>query len=300
VGRTLRWGGTALAILVVLLGAVLGTLHGRGKSWLARAPQVPVAAIPIPADEATLARGRHVTEAFALCVACHERDLRGKVIIDQMPLGRLVATNLTRGKGGIGGSMTDEDWIRAIRHGVGHDGRVLAIMPSSAYARLSDEDLGAVIAYVKSVPPVDHELPPRDIRFPGTIFLGVLGRGSQPVSRIDHEGVRTVAAPPPGATAEYGSYLANACRECHGERLAGLTDPHGPPPGPNLTPGGALGSWTEEQFVSTIRTGHTPEGKALDVENMPWPWIATLKDDELHALWLFLRSLPPREPGDNG
>lgn len=295
----LRWGGGALVILLVLLGGTLALLNQLGKSRLARAPEIPVTAIPVPTGPAAVERGQHVAEAIAFCAECHGSDFGGKVFLDAAPIGRVVASNLTGGRGGIGGVMTDRDWIRAIRHGVGHDGRVLAIMPSNVYAHLSDADLGAIIAFLKTLPPVDHELAGTEIRFPGTIFLGVLGYGSLPVSLIDHDGARTVSAPPAGVTVEYGSYLANACRECHGTRLAGLTSSHGSPPGPNLTPGGPVGAWTEEQFLSTIRTGVPPEGGALDPTKMPWPWMAALADDELRAIWLYVRSLSARELGDN-
>jgi hypothetical protein len=67
------------------------------------------------------------------------------------------------------------------------------------------------------------------------------------------------------------------------------------PPAPNLTPDGRLGNWTEEAFITTIRTGVTPDGRQLNSEFMPWPSIGKLDDDELRAVWLYLESLPPRQ-----
>lgn len=300
--KILKWVGVVLAVLIVLIVILVGTLHFVGRSRLASAPEIAVTMIDIPSDEAALARGEHLANVVSLCTDCHQAGLRGQIFMNEAPIGLIVAPNLTSGQGGIGGIMTDEAWIRAIRHGVGHDGRTLGIMPSNAFAHLSDADLGALIAYVKSVPPADNELPARNIMFPGTILFGVLGYGDLPLSLIDHDAAASVTAPPEGVTLEYGVYLTNiaGCTECHGARLAGLVDENGPPPGPNLTPTGDLGSWSEEDFMNTLRTGTTPKGKNLDPEMMPWPWFARMTDDELQAIWLHLQALEPRELGDNG
>ncbi|MCB0155012.1 MAG: c-type cytochrome [Anaerolineae bacterium] len=300
--KILKWIGLIVGVLVVLLVVLVGGLHFLGSSRLAQAPAVAVTPLDIPTDEAALARGQHLAEVVSLCSDCHTENFGGQVFIDEAPIGVVTAPNLTSGQGGVGASYTDEDWVRAIRHGIGADGRTLVTMPSNAFAHLSDEDLGALIAYLKTVPPADNDLPERAIMFPGTIIFGVLGYGSMPVSLIDHSAVASVSAPPEGVTAEYGGYLAEigGCTECHGANLAGLTDPNGPPPGPNLTPGGELAGWSEADFFTTIRTGTTPSGRNLDPEQMPWPWIARMTDDELSAIWQFLQSLPARELGDNG
>lgn len=299
--QILKWIGIIVVVLVVLIVVGVGALHFVGSSRLASAPDVPVQMIDIPTDEAALARGEHLANVVSLCSECHDVGLRGKIFINEAPIGLIAAPNLTSGKGGIGGNMTDEDWIRAIRHGVGYDGRTLAVMPSNAFAHLSDEDLGALIAYLKTVPPIDNELPARDIMFPGTILFGVLGYADMPVSKIDHNAVASVSAPPEDVTTEYGAYLTEigGCTDCHGAKLAGLTDENGPPPGPNLTPGGELASWSEHDFINTIRTGKTPKGEKLDPELMPWPWVANMTDEELQAIWLHLQDIPARTLGDN-
>jgi hypothetical protein len=105
-----------------------------------------------------------------------------------------------------------------------------------------------------------------------------------------------VTAPARGATAEYGEYLVNTndCRLCHGPELNG--GPHPNPTihkiSPNLTPGGELAFWTEEQFINTLRTGKTPGGHELDPELMPWKFSRLFYDDELKAIWLYFQSLP--------
>lgn len=209
--------------------------------------------------------------------------------------------NLTPGAGGVGAINTDEDWVRAIRHGVGHDGRGLVLMPSGVFYYLSDEDLGALIAYLKSLPPVDNELPETSLGPLGRVMLTL---GQLPpelavpnVISIDHDGPRPVA-PEPGVTVEYGEYLANTCTVCHGSNLNGQTLREGPTVyvALNLTRGGEMVGWSEEQFITTMRTGITPGGKQL-IDFMPWKYIGQMTDDELKAVWMYLQSLPALPQG---
>ncbi|MGH7742264.1 MAG: c-type cytochrome, partial [Candidatus Eiseniibacteriota bacterium] len=119
--------------------------------------------------------------------------------------------------------------------------------------------------------------------------------GLTAASQMDHEAA-VPQAPEIGVTAEYGGYLANACKGCHGAALSGgKSGEPGAPPAPNLTPApdGHLRSWTQAQFIAAIRTGMTPEGKFLS-GYMPWASFGLMTDDELTALWLFLHGLPPR------
>jgi hypothetical protein len=114
-----------------------------------------------------------------------------------------------------------------------------------------------------------------------------------PAAAIDHDAAPP-EAPPRAVTVEYGEYRALTCRGCHGGDLAGLpADPQaGFPASPNLTPGGELLAWTEEDFITTLQTGVTPSGRELDPVAMPWPGIGSADVDELQALWLYLTSLP--------
>ena len=99
---------------------------------------------------------------------------------------------------------------------------------------------------------------------------------------------------PAGTTAEYGEYLSRiaACRDCHGHNLAGGEDPNAPT-GPNLTPGGGFTAYqTEDDFIKVIRTGETPGGRTLS-EEMPWKEYQGMTDDELKALFAYLKSLDP-------
>lgn len=217
-------------------------------------------------------------------------------------IGRLVASNLTAGPGGIGATYSDADWIRAIRHGVGPNRRGLLIMPADEFNQLSDADLASLLQYLKSVPKVASALPASTVSAIGRVLI-TLDRAIPilPAETIDHVAPRP-AAPPVGVTVDYGRYLATSCLTCHGAGLAGGKIPGVPPdwpPASNLTPwaGAAIARWSQPEFVRTMRTGETPEGRSLARRYMPWQVLGQMTDDELQALWLYLRSLPAKASG---
>jgi cytochrome c553 len=301
--KILKWIGIVLGSLIGLLVLALIVLYIIGTvQWnrsRAKLHDVPVQMITIPTDQASIARGEHIA-TIRMCRYCHTEDLSGQA--DEVPgLITLSFSNLTSGAGGVGATNTDEDWIRAIRHGEGQDGRGLILMPSRVWYYLSDEDLADLIAYLKSLPPLDSELP--------TTTLGPLGRvmlalGQIPpeathpdVMVIDHDGQRPVA-PGPGVTVAYGEYLARTCALCHGSNFNGQTISEGGPDylAPNLTPGGEVAFWSEEEFIATLRTGITPGGKQLK-DVMPWKYFGQMTDDELKAVWMYLQSLPALPQG---
>lgn len=281
--------------IVLLVGLVgVATAHFAGVARLNRAPQVVTRPIEVHNDAAALARGQHLVDAVGGCRECHGADLAGQPFLEGEMGIDLPAPNLTAGAGGIGATYSDADWELALRHGIGGDGRVLAIMPSNAYSHLSDADLNALIAYLKALPPVDNELGARRLGFPGSLLGGFVAfTDFTHVDDIDHAAVGTFA-PPEGPTVDYGQYMVNLaqCRECHGPDLAGLTTSEGLPPGPNLTPGGELAGWHEQDFITAIRSGQTPTGRQLDSELMPWPFFGQMTDTELQAIWAYLQSLP--------
>jgi len=300
-----------LRIIGIVLGSIIGlflvtgvVLYFIGTARLNRSYDIQIENVPIPTDEQAIARGRHLAEAVTICKECHGDQLQGTVLEAQPMIATISAPNLTTGQGGIGGNLNDDDFIRAIRHGVGPDGRGLIIMHSDVFHNLSQQDLSAVIAYVKSVPPVDQVLPKTQTTVFGRIMiaLGVLDSDAVPLipaERIDQT-APFAKMPEQGVTAGYGGYLMSItlCRMCHGTDLAGGKFPD---PSvttlitPNLTPGGELGSWTEAQFVDTMKTGVTPHGHELDPDLMPWNVFGKMTDNELKAMWMYLQSLPELE-----
>ena len=284
--------------LLVLAFIILYTIGSVKWNKLHGKYDVPVEPIAIPADQASITRGEHVA-TIHMCQQCHTDNLAGQTAGAPIMI-TLSVPNLTSGAGGVGVTNTDQDWVRAIRHGVGHDDRGLVLMPSAVWYYLSDEDLADLIAYLKSLPPVDKQLPPTDLGPLGRVMLtlGQLPPEIIPnVTVIDHDSPRPVA-PKPGVTLEYGKYLTTTCTLCHGENLNGQTVREGGNMyvAPNLTRGGEVGFWSEEQFIATMRTGVTPGGHPLS-QFMPWKYFGQMTDDELKAVWMYLQSLSPLPQG---
>ena len=299
--KIFKWIGITLGSLIGLLLVAFAVLYIVGTvKWnrMHGKYDVPVQTIPIPTDQVSIARGEHIA-TIRMCGHCHTENLSGQTA-GAPALIILSVPNLTAGAGGVGAINTDEDWVRAIRHGVGQDGRGLVLMPSKIFYYLSDDDMGALIAYLKNLPRVDNEMPPTDLGPLGRVML-VLGQLPPEivpnVTIIDHDGPRPVA-PEPGVTVEYGKYLASTCTLCHGSNLNGQTVREGGNVfvALNLTRGGELKGWSEEDFIATMRTGVPPGGKQF-IDFMPWKYFGQMTDDELRAVWLYLQSLPALPQG---
>ncbi len=284
-----------LVILVLLAGATMYVYVASERTLNAAFPVPPATTIAVPADAASIARGEHLFHGVATCALCHADDGGGGLYSDT-PFGIVAGPNLTRGRGGIGATFSVVDFERAIRHGVRADGRSLIIMPSEVFVNMSDEDTGALIAYIKQLPPVDREPPPTKLHVVGRLLM-VAGRLNIQVAPKVTEAHRV---PMGDAAVEHGRYLANVsgCHGCHGYGLSGgrVAGPPDLPPASNLTPTG-LSTWKREDFVRAIRTGQRPNGTTLN-EFMPWRVYANMTDAELDALWQYLKSVPPRESGN--
>lgn len=292
--KALKWTGIILVSLLLLIVIAITGLYLVGNTRVSSA-QVEPQPIKVSIEEASLERGEHLVRYVSACVSCHGQDLGGQAFLDEPMIGSITAPNLTTGAGGVGGEYSIEDWNRAVRHGVGKDGRVLGGMPSQRYAHMSDDDLVAVIAYLQSIPPVDHHLPERSLSLAGTVIFGGLGFADLPFSLIDHDVVGE-NQPAVDVSADYGAYLATiaSCADCHGSDLAGRSpegNQPGPPAGPDLTSNGNIGNWTADEFMTIMRAGRTPDGRQLGQE-MPWRYYAGMTDDELRAIFLYLRQLP--------
>ncbi len=291
--RILRRSVRLLALVAALvIGlAVLAYLDtGRRLAAEWRVEPEPLA-LPAP-DPELLARGAHVARIRG-CRECHGDDLGGGVVIEDWVVGRVVAPNLTAGRGGVG-PLGVSDLLRAIRHGVGRDGRTLLVMPSFEYYHLSDADLAALMVWIRGRPPVDRDPGERALALPIRLLLA-LQRDTDflAAEKVDHDAPRR-PVPEPGPTAAYGAYLALSCEGCHGADFAGGPIPGRPPdwpPAADLTPSGRLVAWDLEDFRRTLRTGTTPEGRVLPPEYMPWPAFAAMTDEETEALWRFLHTL---------
>lgn len=299
--KLLKWVAILLGCVVLLIAIALGFVYFKSNAGINTVYDVTPASVTIPpADSATLALGEHIAITRG-CQDCHTANLGGQVFIEDPALGTLIATNLTSGTGGVGSRYNDLDWVRGIRHGIDPDGRPLFFMPSHEYYFFSDTDLGALIAYLKQLDPVDNELPASTV--------GLLGRALYvagqfpllPAELIDHEAPRP-EAPLPGLTVDYGRYMAVGCMGCHGEGFSGGPIPGVPPnwpPAANLTPHeSGLADWSEEDFFALMRTGKRPDGQDINPEFMPWAPLSQMTDEEIGSIWMFLQSLPPTAKGN--
>lgn len=256
--------------------------------------------------EASLERGEYLVQGPMGCGNCHtpigpqgfvmDQDLTGRVVEDS-PAFRAVAPNITPA-GRIAG-WSDAELAKAIREGLRPDGSLIGPpMPIGMYRGLSDDDLASVVMYLRSLPatPTAGELPASEYHIPLPPAYG--------------PPVETVSAPPRGATAEYGAYLAGPvahCLECHtpmgpqgidASRLgAGGFEFHGPwgtSVAANLTSSeDGLAGYTDEQIAAMITEGKRPDGSPM-MPPMPYGYLAKMTPEDLQAVILFLRSLPPQ------
>lgn len=295
--KVLRWTGRLAAAVGLLLVAGVSAVYSLSE-WRVRTtfPVDPHLAF-VPGDSATILRGKYLAETRG-CNDCHSMDFGGGVMVDDPMVGRLVAANLT--PAGRGRTMQPADWELAIRHGVRRDGSALLVMPSQEFQQMTDEDVTSLIAYLRSLPPVERALP--------AMRLGPLGRTlylagqveAVPAERIDHRKPHR-ASIAVDTTVEFGSYAAAGCVGCHGPGLSGGAIPGMPPGTPaaaNITPDSAtgIGKWSEDDFVRAITEGVRPDGTKLK-PFMPVQVTSKLSDVEKRAMYRYLRTVPAKQYG---
>ena len=295
----LTWLGRILVGLIILIAIVVAVIYVRSEQMVNKTYHAPEVAITVPTDAASIERGHHIATVLADCTGCHGKDLGGGIVVDDPAIGRVVALNLTKGKNGLGSVLSDADFAHILRYGIKPDSKSVLVMPAQDFTHFSDSDLGAVIAYVKSVPPVDSNWPATQLGPLGRVLLVAGQLPAVIAERIDQSKAGNPDMPP-AVSAEYGGYVASfACAGCHGDHFSGgpiVGAPPGFPPAANLTPSGEVGSWTEADFKKAIQTGVTPAGKTLNTL-MPYETFVHMTDDEVSALWLFVHSLPARPAG---
>lgn len=283
-----KW--TLYFILVVLLAVCVFYLYAffSTRARLSKQYDITLQSITITSDSAALSEGARLMTIKG-CRDCHGDDLGGKIWLDDPLLGRIVAPNLTSGKGGLEGYST-QDWLVSLKHGLGKNRTPLLIMPSNEFSMLTEKDLNALIAYGRQLEPIDRELPKSSIGFLGYMLTSVDAIPMIPAEKIDHSRQLTKFVEQE-VTIEFGQYLSVACEGCHRKTMRG-----GPPVAPgfpnvaDITASGNVGKWTEAEFIGTLRTGKTPEGKILKQEEMPWMITQYYTDVELKALYLYLKS----------
>ena len=300
-------------IIIAAVGIVTYALTSYEKKFDAPYPDITAST-----DSAVIARGKHLAMGPAHCADCHApTSERARVLAGEevplsggfdfiFPLGVLYAPNITSDQETGIGRLTDGEIARSLRYGIRHDGQ--AILDMMPFYDLSDEDLTAIISWLRTQLPIKNARPANEYNFMGkivkTFALKPAGDGEVPPT------------PPADSTAVYGKYLVNSvanCRGCHTERdlmtgaFIGPELAGGFPfevfgekgeiiPGkhlisPNITKDtdtGIIASWTEDQFIHRFRVGAVIQGSP-----MPWGPFTRMTDLELKAIYRYLNSQPP-------
>ena len=301
----------ALLTLVVIVVAGFAVFVAARQNLTFDAPYPPIGA---STDSATIARGRYLVRDVTNCAMCHGDTARMADMVAGadiplsggyhwvIPPGTFYARNITPdGETGIG-NFPDSAIARALRHGVGNDGR--ALLPFMELQGLSDEDLAAVVSYLRSQPAVHNLVPAHDYS-----LLGKVVKATVLANPVGPAGTPPVASPR-GATVENGRYLAESvalCWACHtqrdeatgaltGPRFGGATgfvepsDPGHVWAPPNITADattGRLGAMSEDEFVARFRAGRLLPGSP-----MPWQGYQRMAEDDLRAIYRYLKTVP--------
>jgi len=244
----------------------------------------PIPDLKSEGTPAQIRRGQAIANSF--CDTCHSKSgsLTGGADSGEhlpLPLGSFVSANLT--PAGQLSHWSDGEIFRAIRNAVDADGRWLIIMSYTSASKLSDDDIIALIAYIRSRPVAGQQTPdPPDQ--PNLLAVIMLGAGMLPTGKPVFTGA--IEAPPKGPTVQYGEYIVSYqnCRECHGARLTGGVTGQLGPIGPGLY---LVKGWKLTEFIAAMRTGIDPGGHPMSAQ-MPWRRIGKMDDEELAAMYAYL------------
>lgn len=311
---------TRLGIFVLAGIALAATIAYRAEKRVHAQSKSVLDMETIPRTPERLARGKYLAEGLAQCSFCHsDIDFSKRPIevvpgmrnggtdfgdLDMGPPNHIFVPNISPDPEYGSGKWKDADFVRALRQGIGHDGRTLfPLMPYEFFRQMSDEDLASVIVYERSLPPVHVQRPPR-------VLSEKILKSLQPLPPVAH-----VPEPDRSDRVAYGKYLVTVghCSGCHtptdesGKPLPGMEFGGGVPfPGPwtgdpkktvfvaslNLTPDASgIPYFDEAMFIDTIRTGKLKARQLATI--MPWSYFRNLSDDDLKAIFAYLKTLKP-------
>ena len=302
--KTLKW--TGIILLSFVAGVVLVTMLMQHRSFEAPYPKIKASK-----DSAVIARGKHLVQGPAHCADCHssirqldsrpapgnEPPLTGGIKFE-FPLGKFYSANITPDKETGIGNATDGEIARVLRYGVKRNGE--AVLPFMPFQNLSDEDLTAIVSYLRTLKPVQNKVPEHTYSVIGRAVKAFLLKPEGPSGQIAASVIKDTSA-------AYGKYLVMTvanCNGCHTRRdetgkLAGAQLAGGAvfeEPGkttlvsPNLTPHptGKLWGWKQEDFIKRFRMG-----RAIKHSHMPWESYQNMNDDELKAIYNYLQTIQP-------
>jgi mono/diheme cytochrome c family protein len=279
--RLLRRTGIAIGALAVLGTIAFVVVYVLSERILGRTFEVPTVAISIPTDPAAIDEGRRLAIIRGCFGGCHGRQVEGVVMFDDPMIGRVVAPNLTAAVR----KYSDSELVGIIRHGVRPGGRSMMVMPAEAFVLLTDEDLGRILAFLKSLPAIDGPGP--------SVSMGPLGRLGLAIGQFKPvTELIAVTVPPPEATSEQasrGRYLARTiCAQCHGTSLRGDSNPDFTSPSLQV-----VAAYSPEAFTQLMRTGEALGGRTLATMT-PWArqHLSYLTDSEINSLYNYLHTIP--------
>jgi cytochrome c553 len=269
VKRVLKWTAIGLVSIVVL---ALLVVYSVSEYRLRQTFDIATTPIIIPADFASRAHGQQIY-ATRGCEGCHGEGMKGKVFFDEKNIARLVAPNVPK----VIRGYTDAELARLLRHGVRPNGRGVAVMPSSTFYNLDDQDVGALIAYLRSLPVKPDTLPPTELRILARIGL-LTGQYKLEPLNITHDAPRPPKGPDPGALGRYTAM--SSCTECHGMKLEGSPDT------PALS---IVAGYSAAEFARLMRDGVPRDGRKLDLmATVAKSRFSHLTDDEVAGLYAYL------------
>jgi len=273
-----------LAVAIIVPSALAGWVWWKSEAHLRSFPNPPDFAMAIPADKAAIARGQHIAQTRG-CTDCHRRNLQGGLFHDG-PLGyRSVAANIAM----LAKTESAAALERAIRHGIGHDGKALYAMPSYNFVSMRDGDVADLIAFLRATPAMKGDLPSASL---GWKIRWDLANGNDAaiaafVPKVPKLSFQTN----PDPAVRRGEYLAmTSCNECHGFGLRG-DSPFDPPVGgpPDLT---IVGSYAKADFIKLMRTGKAAGNREVGMmSGVARTRFIHWTDSEVDDLYTFLQAL---------
>jgi cytochrome c553 len=281
--KALRWAAYGLVTLLILaLVAAAGVWLIAGQKLNAHSAGRPEhLANPTPAQLADAGRQLIVLR----CADCHNKGLRGDLFFDEPHVAKVYAPNLTA----VAAKATDEQLARAIRQGIGTDGRALVIMPSATFSRLDDGEVAALIAAIRAQPAGGAASPPRQVGLLGRIGL-LTGRfHTAPEQVAEYAAKMPIDLGPQYALGRH--VAASNCAECHGADLSGGEVE----PGLNAPDLMIAGAYDLPAFMNLMRTGVPAGGRKLKLMgDIAREGLSHMTDAEIAQLHAYLEARAQR------
>lgn len=265
-----------LAGAAILAGA---GLYAASERILRRSHDLPLRPIALPSDPASLELGQRRATLTGCFAGCHGDTAEGQVWSDDWLTARFTAPNLTQ----VIHDYGDAELARLLRHGVRADGTTAFVMPAVQFRHLTDEDLGAILAFLKTLPPIEGPVYRRGLGPLGRLGL-LRGQVYPSVDDVD-PAVPLAGTPPPATPLERGRYIAMiTCPECHGPDLEGW-------PGDVAPPLAIVAAYGRDEFHRLMREGLAKGGREVGLmTRVGRIRTVTLTDQEVDELYDYLRS----------